>query len=102
MMDKCLLKSEGRRKFWLAIAAVFVFGAFTSNFAWLVYSNYKDARYIDRITKVENSYKYQLGQQRTKIEVKIDSVLDKLDRLPPNPVIIDARSALEEAKNAVD
>lgn len=97
-MDR-LLKPEGSRKFWLAVAMVFVFGAFTSNFAWLIYTSYKDALYVERITKVENSYKYQLGQQRTKIESKIDSVLEKLNQLPPTPVIINAKTELERARN---
>lgn len=98
-MNNCILQT-GKRKFWLAIAAIFVFGAFTSNFAWLIYSGYKDDLYMKRITKIEASYKYQMGQQRTKIESKIDEALNILKKEQPSPVIIDVRSTLEEVKNA--
>lgn len=88
-----------RNKFWVSILAIFVFGALTSNAAWLYYTNVKDARFEARIERVESSYKYQLGQQRAKIESKIDRILDRLDRFPQSPIILDVRTAIEEAKN---
>lgn len=91
-------KSE-RNKFWIAILTIFTFGALTSNAAWLYYTNVKDVRFEKRVTQIEGSYKYQMGQQRTMIEKKIDAVLNRLDKMPQTPVVIDVKRVIEEAKH---
>lgn len=87
------------KSFWLSILAIFVFGAMTSNAGWLYYTNVKDSRFEARVGQIERGHKYQMGQQRTKIEKKIDDILDKLNKAPSTPIIIDAREALKEAKS---
>lgn len=93
-----LLHGKEKGKLWLAVVSMFVFGAVTCNVGWVWYSNAKDARTELRIEKIERSHNYQMGQQRIKIENKIDEVLYKLDKQPASQIVIDAKSALMELK----
>lgn len=105
------------RKLWLSVAAVFAAGALAVNAIW-VYVYYEmdrghgasiedivrvhDSRiariksdHEERVTKLESSHKRQMGAMRNRVEVKIDRVLDKLDKLPSTPIIIETRRELE-------
>lgn len=99
-----------RNRIFLSVAAIFTFGALVVNAIWVHYYNKIDIRHVeqveyltrlhnDRMQAQESSYKRQLGEMRNRVEKKVDLVLEKLDTLPPTPIIIDARKEIEQVKN---
>lgn len=98
-----------RNRVFLSIAVIFTFGALVVNAIWVHYYNKIDKRHVDqineltyshqrRVERLERSYKVQLGQMRNRVEKKVDRVLEKLDALPPTPIVIDARKEIERVK----
>lgn len=107
---KVLLMDNIRNRIFLSIAVIFTFGALVVNAIWVHYYNKIDLRHVeqinhltemheDRVASMERSYKRQLGEMRNRVERKVDRVLEKLDELPPNPIVIDARKEIEQVKN---
>lgn len=99
-----------KNRIFLSIAAVFTFGALVVNAIWVHYYNKIDMRHVEQIDQLskmhqdrmeaqERSYKRQLGEMRNRVEKKVDRVLEKLDSLPPTPIVIDARQEIEKVKN---
>ena len=99
-----------RTKAWLSIAAIFAAGALAVNAIWVHSYNEIDMRhvvqiddltdrYAARIESLERSHKRQLGEMRNRVEKKVDTILEKLDKFPPIPVVIDLRKAIEESKH---
>lgn len=99
-----------KTKVWLSMAAIFAAGALAVNSIWVYSYNEIDRRhvqqideltdrYANRIEGLERTHKRAMGEMRNRVEKKVDKVLEKLDKLPVSPVIIDVRAAIEEAKN---
>lgn len=99
-----------KTKIWLSIAAIFTAGALAVNAVWVYSYNEIDRRHvaqIDELTSMYNerlefqdrSHKRAMGELRNRVEKKVDQVLEKLDRLPPMPIVIDARKEIEKVKN---
>lgn len=99
-----------KTKIWLSLAAIFAAGALAVNALWVHYYNVIDARhvqqideltdrYANRIAGLERTHKRAMGEMRNRVERKVDRVLEKLDKLPSKPIIIETRSELEEVKN---
>lgn len=95
-----------RNKIFLSVAAIFTFGALVVNAVWVHYYNKIDVRHVQQINEFaermeaqERSYKRQLGEMRNRVEKKVDRVLEKLEQLPPTPIVIDARKEIERVKN---
>lgn len=99
-----------RNRVFLSIAVIFTFGALVVNAIWVHYYNKIDKRHVEqineltynhekRVERMERSYKRQLGEMRNRVERKVDRVLEKLDKLPSTPIIIETRRELEEVKN---
>lgn len=97
-------------KLWLSVAAVFAAGALAVNAVWVYSYNDIDRRHIAQIdaltdryaTRIENmerSHKRQLGEVRNRIETKVDKVLEKLERMPKTPAVIEARQELESVRS---
>jgi len=99
-----------KTKIWLSLAAIFAAGALAVNALWVHYYNVIDARhvqqideltdrYANRIAGLERTHKRAMGEMRNRVERKVDRVLDKLDKLPSTPIIIETKRELEEVKN---
>lgn len=99
-----------KTKVWLSLAAIFAAGALAVNAIWVYSYNEIDRRhvaqvddltdrYAARVESLERSHKRQMGKMRNRVEKKVDTILEKLDKFPPSPVIIDVRKAIEESKN---
>lgn len=99
-----------KTKIWLSLAAIFAAGALAVNALWVHYYNVIDARhvqqideltdrYANRIAGLERTHKRAMGEMRNRVEKKVDTILEKLDKFPPSPVIIDVRKAIEESKH---
>lgn len=99
-----------KTKIWLSLAAIFAAGALAVNALWVHYYNVIDARhvqqideltdrYANRIAGLERTHKRAMGEMRNRVERKVDRVLEKLDKLPSKPIIIETRRELEEVKN---
>lgn len=99
-----------RNRIFLSIAVIFTFGALVVNAIWVHYYNKMDIRHVEQINHLtamyesrmeaqERSYKRQLGEMRNRVEKKVDRVLEKLDALPPTPIVLDARKEIERVKN---
>ena len=97
-------------KLWLSVAAVFAAGALAVNAVWVYsYDNIDrrhiaqiDAladRYATRIENMERSHKRQLSEMRNRVEVKVDKVLEKLERAPATPAVVEARQELESVRD---
>lgn len=104
-----LTKSD-KGKVWICLLVIFTFGALTVNAIWVYYYNKIDLRHVKQIDELtaayesrfqsqERSYKYQLGEMRNRVEKKLDVVLQKLEKAPQVPVVIDARREIERVKN---
>lgn len=122
-----MIKDE-KRKVWLSLMVIFTFGALTVNAVWVYYYNKIDQRHVaqideiskmhdDRIEKqalsyevqiaemrdqaqrMERSHKYQMGEMRNRLEKKVDQVLNKLDKMPPHPVVIDVKREIEKVRS---
>lgn len=102
--------NDMKNKIFLSVAAIFTFGALVVNAIWVHYYNKIDIRHVEqvhalttmhdeRVAAMERSYKRQLGEMRNRVEKKVDKVLEKLDKLPPTPIVIDARNEIERVKN---
>lgn len=98
-----------KTKIWLSLAAIFAAGALAVNALWVHYYNVIDARhvqqideltdrYANRIAGLERTHKRAMGEMRNRVEKKVDRVLEKLDALPPTPIVIDARKEIERVK----
>lgn len=96
-------------KLWLSVAAVFAAGALAVNAVWVYSYNDIDRRHIAQIdaladryaTRIENlerAHERQLGEVRNRIEVKVDKVIKKLDRMPMTIDVIEARQELESVR----
>jgi len=99
-----------KTKIWLSLAAIFAAGALAVNALWVHYYNAIDARhvqqideltdrYANRIAGLERTHKRAMGEMRNRVERKVDRVLEKLDKLPSTPIIIETKRELEEVKN---
>ena len=99
-----------RTKVWFALAAIFAAGALAVNAVWVYSYNDIDRRHVAqiddlterhalRIAGLERTHKRQMGEMRNRVEKKVDAILEKLDKFPPSPVVIDLRKAIEESKN---
>lgn len=99
-----------KTKVWLSLAAIFAAGALAVNAIWVYSYNEIDLRHVqqideltehysNRISFIERSHKRQMGEMRNRVEKKVDKILEKLDKFPPSPVIVDVRKAIEESKN---
>lgn len=99
-----------KNKIFLSVAAIFTFGALVVNAIWVHYYNKIDIRHVEqvrslttmhdeRVAAMERSYKRQLGEMRNRVEKKVDKVLEKLEQLPPTPIVIDARNEIKQVKN---
>lgn len=97
-------------KVWLSVAAVFAAGALAVNSVWVYSYNNIDRRhvaqideltdrYATRIEGMERSHKRQLGEMRNRVEKKVDKVLEKLERMPMSPIVIEARQELERVRS---
>lgn len=97
-------------KLWLSVAAVFAAGALAVNAVWVYSYNDIDrrhvaqidaltSRYAARSESLERSHKRQLGEMRNRVEVKVDRVLEKLERMPTTPIVIEARQELESVRS---
>lgn len=106
---KTLLMTD-RSKIWLGLAAVFAAGALFGNAAWVYYYNEIDQRHVQQINDLtvrysekfeaqERSHKRAMGEMRNRVEKKVDKVLEKLDQMPPSPIIINAKREIESVKN---
>ena len=102
-----------RNRVFLSIAVIFTFGALVVNALWVHYYNKIDKRHVEqineltynhekRVERMERSYKRQLGEMRNRVEKKVDRVLEKLDALPPTPIVIDARKEIEKVRHDDD
>jgi len=102
-----------RNRVFLSIAVIFTFGALVVNAIWVHYYNKIDRRHVEqineltynhekRVERMERSYKRQLGEMRNRVEKKVDRVLEKLDALPPTPIVIDARKEIEKVRHDDD
>jgi len=102
-----------RNRVFLSIAVIFTFGALVVNAIWVHYYNKIDKRHVEqineltynhekRVERMERSYKRQLGEMRNRVEKKVDRVLEKLDALPPTPIVIDARKEIEKVRHDDD
>ncbi len=102
--------NDMKNKIFLSVAAIFTFGALVVNAIWVHYYNKIDIRHVEqvhalttmhdeRVAAMERSYKRQLGEMRNRVEKKVDKVLEKIDQLPPTPIVIDARNEIERVKN---
>ena len=99
-----------KTKIWLSLAAIFAAGALAVNAMWVHYYNVVDARHVDqvnsltaryaaRIEGLERTHKRAMGEMRNRVERKVDRVLEKLDKLPSTPIIIETKRELQEVKN---
>lgn len=104
-----MIKDE-RRKILLSIFAVFSAGAIIVNAIWVYSYNTIDARHVqqinetielydNRITKIHASHRREMGAMRNRVEKKVDAVLEKLEKMPPSPIVIDARREIESVRN---
>ena len=99
-----------RGKVWMGLAVVFAAGALIGNAAWVHYYNQIDQRHVQQINDLtvrysekfeaqERSHKRAMGEMRNRVEKKVDSILDKLDQMPPTPIVINAKREIESVKN---
>ena len=99
-----------RGKVWMGLAVVFAAGALIGNAAWVHYYNQIDQRHVQQINDLtvrysekfeaqERSHKRAMGEMRNRVEKKVDSILDKLDKMPPTPIIISAKREIESVRN---
>ena len=99
-----------RGKVWAGLAAVFAAGALIGNAAWVHYYNQIDQRHVQQINDLtvrysekfeaqERSHKRAMGEMRNRVEKKVDGILDKLDQMPPTPIVINAKREIESVKN---
>lgn len=99
-----------RTKVWLSLAAIFAAGALAVNAIWVHSYNEIDRRHVAqvddlterysmRIAGLERTHKRHMGEMRNRVEKKVDTILEKLDKFPPSPVVIDLRKAIEESKH---
>lgn len=97
-------------KLWLSVAAVFAAGALAVNTVWVYSNNHIDRRHVEqidaltdryaaRIERMELTHKLQLDEVRNGVEVKIDRVLEKLERAPATPAVVEARQELESVRD---
>lgn len=97
-------------KLWLSVAAVFAAGALAVNAVWVYSYNDIDrrhvaqidaltSRYVTGIESLEQTHKRQLDGVRNSIEIKVDRVLEKLDRAPATRAVIEARQELESVRD---
>ena len=107
-MKRLFMTDSG--KIWLGLAAVFAAGALFGNAAWVYYYNVIDQRHVlqvnqtiafyeDKLQKKETSHKRAMGEMRNRVEKKVDSVIEKLDKMPLTPIVIDARREIESVIN---
>lgn len=103
-------KITERGKIWLSVAAVFAAGAFLVNAIWVYSYNEVDRRHVaqinetvafyeDKLKRKESSHKRAMGEMRNRVEKKVDLIIEKLDKMPPSPIIINARREIESVKN---
>lgn len=99
-----------KAKVWLSIAAVFSAGALAVNAIWVYSYNEIDKRHvaqIDDLTTIYNerlalqnrSHKRAMGELRNRVEKKVDKVLEKLEKLPSTPIVIETRRELQGVKS---